>query len=405
MFSNTVKDGLLSENVYIGVSSLTGNDPGNVSIIDVADTIFLSKNEISTDAFWARVDNNNKLGTIWIEVKSPNYNIIHPEKSGQREMNLPKHIYNIYNDKKDQYEWKSFSGFEEPGTYQILYFAQDSTQDNPYLDIKHISSPMATTVYKAKSNNNSPSEFSLISPDNNEIIHSENQIALVNLKWENSFDNDRFSYTVILSNNENFNNNVNKFTMIPYNTFLLKISEWENVFWKVLAIDEFGSKTESQIKKFHIKYMSTPENIGWITGHVYNKDTNSILKNVQIKAVDQLGKVYKVELIQDGYYMNSLPPLIYTVIAESNGYFSLSIPNIMVEKGKYVNINLGLHEYLRRGDYNGDGTVDLKDIIYGIQILINVKQVNPIFLIADITQNDQISLDDIVAMLIWIASK
>jgi hypothetical protein len=62
-------DGLLSEDLIIGVSSITDNDPGDVSITDVASDIFLAQAETSTSGLWARVDNNSRLMTLWVEVK------------------------------------------------------------------------------------------------------------------------------------------------------------------------------------------------------------------------------------------------------------------------------------------------------------------------------------------------
>ncbi|KPA09715.1 Peptidase C13, legumain, partial [Candidatus Magnetomorum sp. HK-1] len=146
ILSDPKGDGAVSENLYIGVSALTKNDPGDVSIIDVSDAIFLQENESSVDEMWARVDDYSRLGTIWVEIKAPDYTTINPVVSGQAEMDLIKEVYDRL-DTSDfsskRFKWEDLTGFETPGTYQVFYFAIDDIT-------KHVSPLVETLVYKAK---------------------------------------------------------------------------------------------------------------------------------------------------------------------------------------------------------------------------------------------------------------
>ncbi|ETR67662.1 MAG: hypothetical protein OMM_11348 [Candidatus Magnetoglobus multicellularis str. Araruama] len=47
------------------------NDPGDVIITDVSDTIFLKTDEATTDKIWTKVSDPLRLLTLWIEIKPP----------------------------------------------------------------------------------------------------------------------------------------------------------------------------------------------------------------------------------------------------------------------------------------------------------------------------------------------
>ena len=140
-------DGALSRRLFVGVSSVTGNAPGDVQVTDVSPTEFIGSGT-STVPFWARVDNNQRMRSLWLEVKAPGYE---PGAGGteQIEMDLPRHIYGTYNQGQNRYEWSNVSGFEMPGTYQIFFFARDDVTGNE-------SSLKQTILYKADAGNQAP---------------------------------------------------------------------------------------------------------------------------------------------------------------------------------------------------------------------------------------------------------
>ena len=83
-------DGALSQNLIIGVSSITGNDPGDVQVTQVTGPVFLGLGTNSVSLLWATVDDNTRLRTIWVEVKPPLYNPLDQGGSEQVEMGLAK---------------------------------------------------------------------------------------------------------------------------------------------------------------------------------------------------------------------------------------------------------------------------------------------------------------------------
>ncbi len=92
-------DGVLSESLFIGVmNSATENEPGNVRVVETGAEPQILKIESDSAGLWARVDNSDRVTTIWCEIKPPNYTPFESEESGQLEMELEKKIYTSYNE-------------------------------------------------------------------------------------------------------------------------------------------------------------------------------------------------------------------------------------------------------------------------------------------------------------------
>ena len=116
------QDGYLSRGQYIGVSSVTANDPGDVQVSGVSAPQFLGVSHASA-GFWARVDDNDRLRSIWLEVKPPGYiqdTGVKPP-SEQIALELPRYAFNAYNAGLDRYEWDPLAEFNAARDLQNIF--------------------------------------------------------------------------------------------------------------------------------------------------------------------------------------------------------------------------------------------------------------------------------------------
>ena len=96
-------DGSVSKHLFIGVSELTGNDPGDVSVTEVTDTVFLSESQTSVGQLLAQVSEDTRLLTIWVEIKPPDVIPSQTSQSFQVELDLERIVY--HSSEGGVYEW------------------------------------------------------------------------------------------------------------------------------------------------------------------------------------------------------------------------------------------------------------------------------------------------------------
>jgi hypothetical protein len=334
-------DGLLSEDIIIGVSSITGNDPGDVSIIEVVPTIFLDENATAMDGLWARVDNNSRLMTIWVEVKPPDYDPDDPEGSGQAVMDLFKVIYSSYNSVEDRYDWPELSGFDDPGTYQVYYFAKDDISGN-------VSPLMEGRVYKAVEGNNPPGSFDLLEPYDNEDV-----TTMLVLMWNSSNDpdNDPVTYTVEISEDPDFGTLAYMVDGIADNYCFIGaeagLADLSAYYWRVIAIDQYGAQAISETCSF--KTDNTNGILGFLTVLVFD-ETGHGITGAEINS-DMLDKTFVTN--ESGLYMFELPSGNYTFTIEASGYEMQTANNVVI----LAEGNAVLHFIM--SSIAGEGYVDL----------------------------------------------
>jgi Leucine-rich repeat (LRR) protein len=326
-------DGDLAKEITIGVSSLTMNDPGDVIITDVSDTIFLKTDEATTDKLWAKVSDPLRLLTLWIEIKPPNF-VPNAVGTGQVEMDLPKIVTINLDETTKQYHWDASdldNMFDIPGTYHIYYFAKDSTS-------KNVSPMKESIVYKASSVNHAPEAFHLLYPRNGIEITSLGVLASLSadptaeaytmLSWEETTDpdNDRLSYTLFFSkDNERFDDTKNriKLSNLTDNFHEINLPEdWDGstVYWKVQAIDKYGAITESGINHFMINNANNPSN-GTLWGYVYDAATNKPVQRVGIAVKSGGSLIKRMMTMSTGKYFSAFRPLSnYHIVVEKEGY-------------------------------------------------------------------------------------
>jgi hypothetical protein len=384
--SDPAGDGLLSTDLFIGVSSITGNDPGDVSVNQVAETLFLDSDQDTAD-LWARVNDNNRLGTIWVEIKPPGFEPVGAGGSGQVEMTLQKTVYENYNPVADQYEWDDLEGFTEPGAYQVLYFAKDDITGN-------ISPLMETRIYKRMDGNEAPNPFSLVSPaDNLEVF------TTVILDWESTTDpeGNGITYTVLLSRNDpSFGNPIRKEGLL-YSTCLIDPSDGmvdlSDYYWRVQAIDEYGAIRESEVKVFHTNNTNLAS--AWVKGHIFDAGTSDSIAGASVAYGSQ---VFNTEE-SGGFYLGILAPGTYTITVSSNGYGTKNIPGVVILEGTLVQKDVGLEPEETIGDINNDKKVDLIDAILVLKVLSKQGLSSSIYKEADVDEDDKIGLEEVVYIL------
>jgi len=394
--SNT--DGKDSELLIIGVSSLTHNAPGDVTLDSVAPTIFLDDpNQFPDNCFWAKlstIEDSFNLRSIWIEIKSPEYDIKSSE-SGQKELLLPK-ILGGYNEENERYEWHwediiSKENFEHPGIYQVFYFAKDDRSEN-------VSPFMETKVYRNTLDNQWPSEFQLQSPENETTLTIRGFFAYCEddtdpdcypiFTWTESYDpdNEELTYNILLSPDDNtFSNKMRiidtgNITQSPIDMPL----DWDGktIFWKVRAVDSKGGRYETETWQFKLKNFGNPP-VGRVKGYVCDAETGEILPHAKLRM-----ESLDVRLVR-GYYLVAKKPITYSFQASCEGYEKYEGSVQFVVDKTILNPILLQPQFLL-GDIDGSEQVNLRDAILALKIMGNIEVFYNINLHSDVDGDGEI---------------
>jgi len=381
-------DGALSDELFIGVSLVTTNDPGDAYIEDKTETKFLAVG-VDTVNLWAIVNDVVRVGTIWVEIKPPNFTPLDPGGSGQASLNLTPIPTDVYED--GQYKWNNVGGFVDPGTYQVFYYVKDSTTEN-------ISPLVVGTVYKAKAVNTQPAEFSLLQPIDETLAVD----PAILFDWNDTSDpdGDRVTYTILVSENASFTNPIIKET-IPFSTCILSktnddLVDGRHYYWKVQAIDAFGEIRESnEVWEFDTFFETNPFP-AFIEGFVYNQLTYA---PVEGGTVSIEGSVFNIGL--GGYYLGvTTPGDNFTVTASVAGYEDMSVL-IDFSEGGLVSRNFGLAPQSLDvgGNVDGDEDIDLADAILSMQVMNAMASGAIINLDADVNDDNKIGMAETIYIL------
>jgi hypothetical protein len=359
--SNQKDDGFSSSNLFIGVSSITANAPGNVIIDQVAGAQFLGISETSTK-LWAKVSDNSGFSTIWLEIKPPDFLPVDTGGTGQAYLNLPKTPTTNYNDTLNRWEWEDTGGFTTPGTYQVFYFAKDN-------ETGIISSLMETRIHKALHPNTPPNSFNLFLPDNDTDV-----LTKVMLDWQDTIDPEdhQLTYTILLSKNDTSFSDPIRIEGLRNSSYLLSpldgVEDLSTYYWKVQAIDQYGAiRLAPETGSWSFKTNNTNANWpGWIKGRVYDA-TNGlpILNGVVDFEIDTIKSEW------DGYYLGVVPSGTYTITATASGYISKSYLNVQIHPDGLVTTNFALDSLssIVKGDLNKDNSIDLGDAKTGLKMM------------------------------------
>jgi len=380
-------DGQFCNDLYIDVSALTGNDPGDVQVVERIQAQYLGSG-VSTTNLWAKVDDGSRLRTIWVEVKAPGYTPVNQGGSGQAELHLPKVLYNGYSAGEDRYEWSGLSGFDTAGAYQVFFFAKDDDTGN----VSHL---VQTTVYKGVDGNQPPADFALLEPENGVSILTEAML----LDWADTSDpdGDAITYTVLLSKEADFNPIAIIKEDISNSACVVSreddgLEDLSHYYWKVRAIDEYGAYAESAVREFDTDFINAIP--GWLEGHVYNATVGGSVANAQIT-------IGTTQLTTDvnGYYLCIMMPNAYSTFVSATG-FDDKILDITVLEGGLVTKDIGLDLEIADalGDINRDGQVLISDAILSLQVMSGLAP-SEIYLDNDVNGDGKIGMEDFIFIL------
>lgn len=380
-------DGAVTKELFIGVSSITGNDPGDVRVVDTAPTRFLEAEQTGA-GLWARVDDNQRLMTIWAEVKPPGYDPVDTGGTGQATMDLPRTLFDTYNAGDDRYEWPALSGFDHPGTYQVFYFAKDDATGN-------VSPLKETRVYKAASDNSPPEAFSLVSPDDGAEV-----LTRTLLDWTDSADpdGDALTYTVLLSRNDPSFSDPIRIEGLTQSACVLTeqagIADLSTYHWKVRAVDEYGEMQESDVRVFHTDN-TNPVWPCWIRGHVYQAQTGRSIAGAQVSVGSAA-----FETDSAGFYIGQVAAGVYDLHAAAAGCQSLDLSDVALSSGGIVVKSFALQPApAGPGDVTGADGITLADAILALQCCSRAAVSSPPDLAGDVDGDRKIGLAEALYVL------
>jgi hypothetical protein len=362
------KDGKNSENIYLGFLNQS-NDPLSIIATESNPPKILPADQL-TVSFKAEVNKPDKVNALWLEIRKPGDRLPqYVEEFRQKELDLEE-VNMTYHQGLNQYILNDYP-FHDPGKYTIYFYVKDKEGI--------ISGFNETCIYKNRDNNQPPAPVHLISPINLDDPENEDsdetEFTDVILQWENSRDPDfdPFTYAVYLSKSRSFDESATIIKEQLIETIcLVKLPDnWDDsdVYWKVIAIDNYGAQSESEISRFHT---DNPENaLSVVFVNVYDRHTNRPIPNVwvQFESNDR-----KIDLImnQQGHYIERFHPGVYDINIFGDHY-TFQPDRIVIDQPE-ISLSFALTSTIQTGDINRNGKQDIGDAIQCLQVISGVDE-------------------------------
>ncbi|MDM8557321.1 Calx-beta domain-containing protein [Candidatus Parabeggiatoa sp. HSG14] len=300
--ANVGSDGLLAQDILLGIGLNydTNSAENPAEILSVSNTIYLSATE-SAAILEAMVNNADTVNSAPVDIRKPSVilNSSGTETSEQLEItNLPR-VFLVCD--SSNVCLTNFNQFEEPGMYEAFYFVRDSETND-------ISPVKRSVIYKNYPNNQPPSAFDLIEPQDN----SEHKTTLL-FKWESTTDADGpVTYNFIIGKDSSFTEIVYQqeelATAMTYvdDTVPLDKENPTTYYWKVEAVDPFGERTSSSsIFAFTTNNTNAPPGISSL--HISSALDFQAINGAEILLFDEDGNpLPNPEIYQDQGHYNIL---------------------------------------------------------------------------------------------------
>jgi YVTN family beta-propeller protein len=374
-------EGEKSKGIFVG-EDLSNQDDNHVTTRFLVLPYMVLDSDCSSASFSLDLGDTNRFDQFWIDVKSK----ITRTNSDTRTIK-PKILIKpgIVDSAKAQ--WNDIDKFDQPGTYQVLYFAKETATDHVLLLREKI-------VYKNKHKelNLPPGNFAILT--SNEPINPvySNPEYTFPLDWSDTSDpdDDHFTYTVLISKNENFNDTIriqgvsSSLSMINFKT----LNELEQIYYyKVQAIDQYGAIKETETTQLHITSSNTVQQ-GWIKGHVIDNRTQiPIIKANIFQVSGESSSILNVCMDGYGKFIGYAPLGSYVIKAEAEGYIDIEKnitinslwpdKDIIVYLEPSVSVEMNILKYLadmvktdeslpitKAIDISNDGKIGLEEAIY-----------------------------------------
>ncbi|MCP4696630.1 MAG: hypothetical protein GY862_07250, partial [Gammaproteobacteria bacterium] len=230
----------------------TNAEDNPADIKKVTETLFLEASESSARLF-LQAYVAGKVDPAIVAVRSPSQILRAESGTEQAEIELDRR-FPSYNEAGSRFEI-TYNGFAESGLYEIFYTVRDKDSGN-------ISPIRRSAVYKNRAGNRAPDPVALHLPANGDKAKT---VLILDWKSAKDPDGDPITYTLTIAEDENFDS-------VKYHKEGLT-SSWAYVddhanleddtgyFWKVTAVDSFGTRTDSEIWSFHTNNPGAPYTI------------------------------------------------------------------------------------------------------------------------------------------------
>ena len=378
-------DGILAKDIFLGISETFDVNPSNDSaeLVNVTGTVYLNASpETTSYTMWAEANDNNSVSTAWMEVRFPSLVLSPKGGTEQPDVPLDRELMTLSGSRWEE----TYDSFGQAGKYEVYYFVRD-------LETGEFSPAKRSVVYKDKTDNGPPSSFNLVSPDNG----SEQKTLLI-LDWEDTSDPDGVTYTILISVDAAFEDVVYRQEEIPISITLIDgaagLQDLTTYFWKVEAVDSYGSVTESN-QSWEFKTNNTNAFPGFIKGRVYNAENYLPIMGANISTDAGVSAVSQ----EQGVFLMLAPAGTFTVSCSGSGYEDVSIEDVSVSSGGSAGVNFEMVPGMEKGDVNNDGTIDLADAVSALQLFAGIEPISTIYRQADVNEDGKIGFQEVVYVL------
>ena len=381
-------DGQHSKNIFLGTNfweySLYGDT--DVFIETVTPTSFLSDDSDEL-TLWAKVNDKSYVQNIWIRLSYPEDSI-----QAETDTRVTPPMQGTFNPIMDRYEW-IFDNLSSAGIYHALYFVLDKKT-------LEILSPKETVIYKNYSGNSAPEPITLLYPQNNSLnmpveLHGERYLMF---DWTKSSDHDnhQITYTVEFMEKSSDVFNVLAFENLTNSYLLTSLSDGfaisHNYLWSVQAIDEYGARYTTTENTFRV--MSPNDTMKTFQGCVHRCQSDDIITQASV-----FSNSIHIVNTDNGCYMG---------LAEYGSYpVLLSLSPYLNNQDDIIDISNGADriEFCPSiCDIDLNGILTIADAILIMQHLVSIEVPNTIYFSLSISENNRLSLSDIIYILKHISS-
>ena len=356
-------DGVQVASLTLG-EGIKVNALGNpADIATVAPSISLPMST-STTQLWLKANTNSRVARAWAEISRPG-SLTTGGGSGQV---IP--TFDIIPLIYDGNGWAGdYNKFDTAGTYNIHYYTKD-------IQTGDISPAVSSTVYKQLANNTPPMAFSLISPND-----EASPAPIFPLTWQESSSRNSLTYTLLVATDSTFNTIVYREESIPQAVTYISGTVLKDpasttggyycqngdsyCFWKVQAIDKYGSITESNTRSFTI--VSTNGLPGIIKGNLTNSTTGAPIAGGTVTVGSQ-----NFTTLSNGAFIFVTSTGSYNMTASATGYQQKVLP-VIATAGAIRDGSMALATgTIKPGDCSGDGVVTIAEVQSAINMFLGL---------------------------------
>ena len=282
----------------------------------------------------------------WVEIKTPDYSGSTPINSSNPDSQEMVEMPGIFHNEAESdlatgtFKWlvsDLTSEISEPGTYKVFYYLMDPGTGP---GTEQTSSYLLTTIYVGSSQ--PPDPVTLVHPDDGAVLGSMPVFV-----WEETTDpdGDAITYRLEISEDNGFPEGA---TIVKEGllgnaavaTMADGIQDLRDYYWRVVPVDEYGSKPASTTFRTFSTDFLNPVVSGCILGMVTDKRSGTPIVGATITVTPEAGS--KTSNNRGHYLFATLSPQTYTVGIVAEKYEPQSTGNVKVEAGEVEEVRFQL---------------------------------------------------------------